>query len=316
VTISLVPVDQVQIITLEDNYVDLLSMDNTGVVTRAMPIKGTEFSNSVLAEHGFSCLVRTREGDKIRSLIFDFGLSPDVAARNSEALSLNLSEAEAAVLSHGHIDHFGGIGGVGKKIGKQGVPLFMHPGVFKKARYVEPFPGFKITMPVLQKEEVSKAGFSPVLSSAPASLLAGRVAFLGQIPKNTPYEKGMPNAFYETDDGQYIHDPLEDDSAIAMLVRGKGLVILSGCAHAGIVNTVKYGREVTGQNKVHAVVGGFHLAGQHFADAVDPTIRDMKDMDLDYIVPTHCTGRSSIMAFERACPDKFVLNMSGSTLTF
>ncbi len=122
-------------------------------------------------------------------------------------------------------------------------------------------------------------------------------------------------AFYE-ENGKEMWDPIEDDTASVMNIRGKGLVILSGCAHSGIINTVEYARKLTGINKVHVVMGGFHLTGSAFEPIIDDTVKSMKEIGPDYIVPTHCTGRKAVLAFEEAMPGQFILNMSGTTLTF
>jgi len=101
-----------------------------------------------------------------------------------------------------------------------------------------------------------------------------------------------------------------------MHLKNKGLVVLSGCAHAGIVNTVQYAREVTGIDKVHVIMGGFHLSGALFEAIIGRTIEELKKLDPDYLIPCHCTGRKAVMEIEKAMPDKFILNMSGSRMTF
>ena len=111
-------------------------------------------------------------------------------------------------------------------------------------------------------------------------------------------------------------DPIEDDSAIVAHVKGKGLVVLSGCAHSGIVNTVAYARDVTGVDPVYAVMGGFHLTGPDFEPIIGKTTEALKAVNPRYIVPTHCTGRKAAMHIEREMPDRFLLNMSGTRMIF
>jgi 7,8-dihydropterin-6-yl-methyl-4-(beta-D-ribofuranosyl)aminobenzene 5'-phosphate synthase len=101
-----------------------------------------------------------------------------------------------------------------------------------------------------------------------------------------------------------------------MNLGSKGLVVLTGCAHSGIVNTVEYAREITGVNKVHAVMGGFHLTGPAFEPIIDDTVKSIKQIGPDYVIPTHCTGRKAILAFEKAMPRQSLVNMSGTKLTF
>ena len=98
-------------------------------------------------------------------------------------------------------------------------------------------------------------------------------------------------------------------------MKGKGLVVLSGCAHAGIVNTVKYVQKVSGTEKIHAVMGGFHLINTK-AEVIQNTVADIKAMKPDYIIPTHCTGFEAVVAFSREMPNEFILNTAGSQYTF
>ncbi len=314
-TIQLTPVDKVEVITLEDNYIDIAAMDSNDIVSRPMPLKGNELKKSILAEHGFAAVVRTTTAETTRTMIVDFGLSPDVAARNAEALSLDLSRVEAAVLSHGHIDHFGGLVKIGEMIGKKGVALVAHPSAFKANRFLMAGSGFKIIMPTPVEADIEAAGFKIVKKSEPYAMQGNDVLFLGEIPRLSEFEEGMPNAFFGPEGDEEL-DLLEDDTAVAIHLAGKGLVILSGCAHSGIVNTVNYAKEVTGISKLHAVIGGFHLTGPMFEPIIEDTVLALKKMNPDYIVPTHCTGRKAIARFEKEMPEAFVLNMSGTTLTF
>ena len=313
-SVSLKEVDKVEITTLQDNYIDLVSRDNTEVVFRAMPLKDMEVKNSVLAEHGFSSLVTLTAGDSVRSMIFDFGFSENGAAFNAEALSIDLGGVEAYALSHGHMDHFGGMVNLAKLTGKK-ADLVLHPECFRKPRYVKVTEDFKVAFPSFTREMPKKAGLNVVETVEPYSMLNDALLFLGEIPKKTDFEKGMPNVYYEKD-GVETPDDIIEDTAIVANLKGKGLVILSGCAHSGIVNTVNYAKEVTGVNKVHAIMGGFHLTGPDMAPAVAPTIKGLKGFNPDYVIPTHCTGRDSIMKIEAEMPNQFILNMSGTKLTF
>jgi 7,8-dihydropterin-6-yl-methyl-4-(beta-D-ribofuranosyl)aminobenzene 5'-phosphate synthase len=290
-------------------------MDGTDVVKRALPIKDMEVKNSVLAEHGFSALVTVVKGDEARSLLFDFGFSAHGAAFNVDALGVDLSGVEAMVLSHGHMDHFGGVAQLTERVGKSGMELYLHPAAFRKARYLKIAEELKIGMPTLLREEVEKSGLRVVETKEPRLLLDGSLLFLGEIPRTTAFEKGFPGMCYE-DNGEEKQDPIEDDTAIVANVKGKGLVVLSGCAHSGIINTTKYAKEVTGVDPIYAIMGGFHLTGSAFEPIIEPTVKALKDQNPEYIVPTHCTGRKAIMRIEQEMESKFLLNMSGTTMVF
>ncbi len=308
-------VDKIEILTLQDNYIDLASMDNSSTIQRAMPVKDMEMKNSITAEHGFSALVTVTSGEQSRSLLFDFGFSKDGAAFNAEALGADLRQVEVTALSHGHLDHVGGIKTLIKQIGKEKIKLVLHPAAFTGARYVKTMEEMKIFFPPFTRAKAEEAGVEVEETATPLPLLDGAMLFLGEIPRHTDFEKGMPNAFYEKE-GKESWDPLSDDTALVANLKGRGLVVLSGCAHSGIINTVNYAKEATGVDNIHAVMGGFHLAGPAFAHIIEPTTQALKALNPDYIIPTHCTGRQAVMTIEKEMPEAFILNMAGTKLTF
>lgn len=307
--------DRVEILTLQDNTIDLTSQDNSAVVQRAMPLKGLEVRNSILAEHGFSALVTIAQADAARTLLFDFGFSEHGAAFNADALGVDLGTVEALALSHGHLDHVGGMAQLVERTGKTGLPLFAHPEVFRNPRYMKITEDFKIFFPAFTREKVKAAKIELVEAPGAHPMLDGAALFLGEIRRTTDFEKGAPSLFFEKD-GKETQDTFEDDTAVVFNVRDKGLVVLSGCAHAGIINTTRYATEVTGVEKIFAIMGGFHLGGPGNEELIQKTVAGLADLDPDYIVPTHCTGRQAVMAIEQAMPEKFILNMSGTKLTF
>ncbi len=312
--VQLKEVEQVEILSLSDNYNDLTTMDSDQVVTRALPVRDMEIKSSILAEHGFSAVVRTLRGEEPHKLLFDFGLSKVVAPYNADKLGVDLSAIEAAVLSHGHMDHFGALLPMLAAVPGKPLPLFLHPSVFKPNRYLR-VGEIRVKFPPADRAAWEGAGADIIESPEPRLLAGDTVLFLGEIERLTAFERGMPNAYFERD-GEEFWDPIEEDSGIAMHLRGKGLVVLSGCSHSGIVNTVAHARKVTGVDEVHAVVGGFHLTGPAFEPIIADTIEGIRAFAPDYVVPTHCTGRKATMAFEEAMPDEFILNMAGTRLTF
>jgi 7,8-dihydropterin-6-yl-methyl-4-(beta-D-ribofuranosyl)aminobenzene 5'-phosphate synthase len=313
--INLMEADRLEILTLQDNYIDVAAMDGTEMVHRAMPLKDGEIKNSILAEHGFSALVSVNSGGETRQVLFDFGFSEQGAASNVDALNADLSGVEALILSHGHMDHFGGLKSLVERIGDKNIELILHPTAFRRQRYIKASEDRHINLPPLNKETIRAAGVSIVESKDPRLLADGLLLFLGEIPRETKFEKGFPRMHYD-ENGQSHWDPIEDDTAIVAYVRGKGLVILSGCAHSGIVNTVKYAQKTTGIEKIFVVMGGFHLTGADFEPIIEPTIEALKALGPEYVIPTHCTGRKATMSLEKEMPDQFLLNMSGTRMVF
>lgn len=313
--INLMEVDSVEIISLQDNYIEVTAQDNTAVVSRVSPLKDGELSNSILAEHGFSALVRTTAGDSRHTILFDFGFSPEGAAYNAKAMNLPMNEVEMLALSHGHSDHTGGLAALRQLIDRKNIQMVCHPMAFTTHRYLEPLPEFKVHLPALTREALVEQDIELVETEKPFLLSEGHALFLGEIPRTNDFEKGFPIARRERD-GTVEWDPIEDDSAMVMHVRGKGLVVLSGCSHAGIVNTVNHAKNITGIEKVHVVMGGFHLSGPLFEPILERTTDELLALDPDYVVPCHCTGRKSTAYMEQTMPDRFILNMSGTKLTF
>ncbi len=309
------PLDRVEIQTLQDNYIDILARDNSDIISRAVPLKGLEVRNSILAEHGFSAVIKTSAGDSCKSLLFDFGFSGHGAAFNAETLGVDLKGVGIMALSHGHLDHVGGIQRLSEMIAKPGIQLVVHPEAFRDPRYMKITKDFRVFFPPFTRENVQKAGAELVETKIPFPMLDDQALFLGEIERSTEFEKGAPSLWYEKD-GKAMQDTFEDDTAVAFVVKDKGLVLISGCAHAGIVNTVKYARKVTGIDQVYAVMGGFHLSGPDQEPVIRPTIEALLEIDPAWIVPTHCTGRKAAQMIEEAFGRRFILNMSGTKLTF
>ncbi len=314
-TTNLREVEKAEILTLQDNFIEITAMDNSVIVSRARFLLDGEIKTSIRAEHGFSAIVRTTTAGRTRTLLFDFGFSEDGAAANAKAMGVDMGKVEALALSHGHSDHFGGFKKLVKMIGREGIELVLHPAAFKQERYLKFGHDFKARFPKWTKNEIEKTGARLRETKVPLPLLDGDVLYLGEIHRQTEFEKGMPNAFF-MDKGIETWDPIEEDTGIAINLKGRGLVVLTGCAHSGIVNTVNYARTVTGVNPVHVIMGGFHLAGPAFEPIVGKTIEALKKINPTYIVPTHCTGRKSVMEIEKAMPAQFILNMAGTGLTF
>jgi 7,8-dihydropterin-6-yl-methyl-4-(beta-D-ribofuranosyl)aminobenzene 5'-phosphate synthase len=147
-------------------------------------------------------------------------------------------------------------------------------------------------------------------------LIGGRALVTGQIPRTTPFEKGSPRQVALID-GRWQPDPwIHDDQAIVINVKDKGLVVLTGCGHAGVVNTLHWVKKLTGRDRLHAVVGGFHLTGARFEPQIEPTCDAFARLAPDHLVPTHCTGWKAIHTLAARFPEAFVPNAVGTRLEF
>jgi 7,8-dihydropterin-6-yl-methyl-4-(beta-D-ribofuranosyl)aminobenzene 5'-phosphate synthase len=310
--------DAVEILNLVDNSVDFLSTNNKQQVQSFRQWKrkrdGQEWDKRGVqlpfAEHGFSVLIRVFNGDNSSCVLFDTGGSPKGMVENAERMEVNLREVECIVLSHGHYDHFGGLISAVKAVNKADLPIIVHENMFKTRGSanvkgaVRKYPEFPTSA------ELSPAKL--VSTKQPSLVADGMVCVTGEIPRKTSFETGYTQhkAFVS---GSWKSDPLiMDERAVTVNIKGKGLVVLSGCAHAGIINTVSYAQQITRTEKVHVVLGGFHLAGKTFENRIQPTIAELQRINPELIVPSHCTGWKAMCAMAKTFPDAFVWNSVGN----
>ena len=196
-SINLEQVDQIEILTLQDNYIDLASQDGNEMVQRAMPLKGMAFANSITAEHGFSTMVSADGNGCRNTMLFDFGFSPTGAYENGKKLGVDFSSIEMLALSHGHTDHSGGFETMVKNIDKKDLPMVAHPAAFRDNRVIKITEEFKITMPMLTKETIKNTNVNLIETQEPYPIFDRKLCFLGEIPKTNNFEKGSPSFYYE-----------------------------------------------------------------------------------------------------------------------
>ena len=311
---SLKPVDRVEVMTLMDNYADAL-LPGTDIVTRAPNHEGEVIpEDTLLAEHGLCMLVSVYQDGEKHSILFDAGYTKVGTLHNIDMLSIDLNEIEALVLSHRHMDHNAGLYALLDRISRP-IPVVAHPEAFLFGRYLRLKDGRMIRFPeILSRKKLASYGIGVLESKGPILIAGDRIAVTGEVERTTAFEKGLPHAFVEKD-GKMEKDPIWDDQALVIHLKGRGLVVISGCSHAGIINTVLYSRKLTGVEKVYAVLGGFHLTGPVFEPIIGDTIDAFKALAPEVIVPMHCTGWTAINRFAEAFPETFILNSVGSTFT-
>ncbi|GAB4329896.1 MAG: MBL fold metallo-hydrolase [Candidatus Abyssubacteria bacterium] len=309
--VSLTEVEGVEILTLVDNVVDLL-LESDEHVKRAPRIRDGKPTPPLLAEHGFSALVRVAKGGTVHTILLDTGMGEATMLINADRLGVDLGEVEAVVISHGHFDHINGLRAALGRL-RARIPIVIHPHAFVP-RIMKLPDGTQVRMTPLDAAALERSGAEIIRRKEPSLLADGTVLVTGQIPRVTDFEFGLP-VQYAVVNGVEQHDPLTpDDQSIAIAVRGKGLVIVSGCAHAGIINSIRYVCELTGLQNVHAIVGGFHLAGPLYEGAIEPTVKAIEQIRPELLLPTHCTGWKAIHTFARRLPESFVQNSVGTRL--
>jgi 7,8-dihydropterin-6-yl-methyl-4-(beta-D-ribofuranosyl)aminobenzene 5'-phosphate synthase len=280
--IALEPVDALTVTTLVDNVTDLLLADEgpakrPPLAPAAYPdlparfLEGGRTGDALRAEHGFSCLVTVEKAGRVTRVLFDAGLSPDGLVENMRRLGIPAGDIDLIVLSHGHWDHTTGMDGLVRELGRTNVPVLIHPEFWSRRRVV--LPGREpIELPSTSRGALEGAGFEIVEQRQPSFLLDGSLLVTGEVDRTTDFEQGFPGHQAHRD-GEWRPDPLIlDDQALVANVRGRGLFVLTGCGHSGIVNILRYVRRLTGEQRFHAVVGGFHLSGPAFEPIIEPTV--------------------------------------------
>jgi 7,8-dihydropterin-6-yl-methyl-4-(beta-D-ribofuranosyl)aminobenzene 5'-phosphate synthase len=323
--ITLEPVDGLTVTTLVDNAADLLLLDQ-GPATRppilaahptvpARFLEGGTASDALHAEHGFSCLVDVERAGRSVRILFDTGATPDGLVENMRRLDLSPGDIDVIVLSHGHWDHTTGMHGLVEKLGRVELPVLIHPDFWSRRRIA--LPGRDpIELPSTSRRALEGAGFEVVEQRQPSFLLDGSLLVTGEVDRTTDFERGFP--VHEAHrDGGWQPDPLIlDDQALVAHVRGRGLVVITGCGHSGIVNILRYVRRLTGDERLHAVIGGFHLGGPLFEAIIEPTMDALVELAPDHLVPSHCTGLRATRAIAERLPDAFIQNCVGTRFRF
>jgi len=274
-----------------------------------MEIKITTLSENTanygfLGEWGLSLLIET---DGVRVLM-DTGLSFS-AIHNAGLMGLDLATIDRIVLSHGHADHTGGLREVLRSTGN--IEVIAHPDVWTD-KYSRRGEGTerKIGIP-FSREELEELGARFNLTREPVHI-TDHIMTTGEIPMSTDYE-AIDSHLFVRDGDELKPDPLADDLAL-VIDTDFGLVVILGCAHRGMVNTLRHARTLTGQEVVYAIIGGTHLIGAS-EERLERTIADLREMGIQRLGVSHCTGFPASARLSQAFEDSFFLNNAGTRFT-
>jgi 7,8-dihydropterin-6-yl-methyl-4-(beta-D-ribofuranosyl)aminobenzene 5'-phosphate synthase len=280
-------------------------------------------------EWGLAMHAQSMRGAEERNVLIDFGYTPEVLLNNLTILNIEPSTFDAMVLSHGHYDHFGGMAGFLKTRGrelKSKLPFYVGgEDCFCWRRN----PGGNFG--ALDRKAIMDADLTLMMAEEPA-IVAGHAFTTGRIgqtsfeqPLRTTteivgifdgfgcYPEKMPA---EKNTGQYITDDFDHELGTNYMVKGKGLVVLTSCSHRGVINTVRQAMAASGIDKVHAVIGGFHIVPPLGDDYIKRAIEEFKAIDPDYLIVGHCTGDRFYDLARQALGDKVIHSAVGSRFTF
>jgi 7,8-dihydropterin-6-yl-methyl-4-(beta-D-ribofuranosyl)aminobenzene 5'-phosphate synthase len=315
-SVQIPEVERLAITVITDNYYDSLR-PNYKVAKRYFIIPGT----SIHSEHGLAYYIETVVHGKPNVFMFDYGLDFQGVSRNMELLDVDVRKLEALGLSHGHFDHWGNLVAILKynrtKI-RKGIPLYMGEEAFAHRFVNLPAGPFDVSglidLEQLRGDEIESLGIAKIVMVKDPTPIVPGAYLTGNIERVTEYEKGSPILFIKRGDKTEL-DLFMGEQSLVFNVKGKGLVVVSSCAHAGIVNTVKHAQKMTGMSKVHAIIGGFHLVGAPMPK-IQKTVADIKAINPDFVVPMHCSGWEAMTTFEKEMPQQFVLNTAGTRYIF
>jgi 7,8-dihydropterin-6-yl-methyl-4-(beta-D-ribofuranosyl)aminobenzene 5'-phosphate synthase len=310
--LSLGELDWVSITTVVDNYIDVLRQDEK--VARRFSAFAARQMPDLQAAHGLAHFVEVARGGETVRIAFDFGPSEAAITHNFRVLGLDPGSIDALALSHGHWDHWGGLAGMlrtYRRAMKKDLTFYGGEDHF--------LPRFnqrgadRISMGRLHRDEIERYDIRVESVRAPL-MIADGVLLSGEMHEQEPFEP-IPDNLKVERDGAIVPDSFLGEQTLIANLKGRGLVIVTSCSHRGIVGICRHAARITGVPKVHAVIGGFHLSGLK-EERVTRVVDAFHDLEVDWIVPQHCTGLEAMATMMHRLPQEMVPSSVGSVFTF
>jgi 7,8-dihydropterin-6-yl-methyl-4-(beta-D-ribofuranosyl)aminobenzene 5'-phosphate synthase len=335
-------IDRLVMTNLVDNVYDIFAkggrIGNITITRSTLPFPyGADVM--LLSEHGLAYHLQSFRGDEEKQILLDFALTPRTLTNNYQGLRVDPAKADALIISHGHVDHYGGLLDVARSLqgrAKPGLTLYAGGRDTFCHRWVVQPDGKKLDYGELKRDELEARGLNVVVAEEPTTV-AGHAITSGHISRVTDFEMTPPAArleagatgsaceasFHfppgtvkiEAKPGDLVKDIFWGEHATAYNVKDRGLVVISSCGHAGIINSVRQIQKSTGIEKVHAVVGGWHLA-PYPDEIIAKTVAALKQINPDYLIPMHCTGFRAMMAVQQEMPQKLIMPSTGTSVVF
>jgi 7,8-dihydropterin-6-yl-methyl-4-(beta-D-ribofuranosyl)aminobenzene 5'-phosphate synthase len=328
-------IDKLSIRVLIDQQHDQFLRGSTvnGVVHEGPgPGRSADARNVLHNQWGLSLFLESERDQEQRTILLDFGYTSAALINNMGLMKADPSKIQALIVSHGHVDHYGGLIGFLEKY-RSVLPADLKLYAGGEDNFCHRLRGTTVGQlgenGTLVRGEIDAHKVATVLCETP-TVIAGHAFTTGKIKRNS-IERVLPNGFVDytkesagCDYGHYtaaelqgkpVPDEHVHEHATCFNIRGKGLVVISSCGHVGIVNSVRQAQEVSGVQKVHAIVGGFHL-GPAPADYLKQVLAEIKNLEPDVLIPMHCSGLNFVLEARAQMPDHVISTSTGSRLIF
>jgi 7,8-dihydropterin-6-yl-methyl-4-(beta-D-ribofuranosyl)aminobenzene 5'-phosphate synthase len=322
-------VDRLAVRVVVDGFIDGLARGAKVGNVEVQRVAGAGLTKRIHSEHGLSLHLESQQGNETRHFLLDFGFTSGALFNNLDILKIDSASLDALILSHGHFDHAGGLTPFLKRDrGKMRGDLSLYVGgedtfCYRWTQQGESY-GFH------DRRELAAANVRIVMAETSA-VIEGHAFTTGAIPRQG-FEKVLPSTRVEIGirdgagcdashfsqeerEGKIVFDQFYGEHATCFNVKDRGLVVISSCGHAGLINSIRQAQAVSGIQKVHAAMGGFHLAPAP-ETYVAQTVQALKEINPDYVIPMHCSGQTFINLVQREMPDKLILSYTGSRYIF
>jgi 7,8-dihydropterin-6-yl-methyl-4-(beta-D-ribofuranosyl)aminobenzene 5'-phosphate synthase len=302
-------IDSLEVVEVVNNFYDH-ALPPARIATQRLVISNVPNFEpiEVEAEFGLGYVITSTLNGVKHQLIVDFGLSENVFKHNLKTLGIDVTHAEALVLTHGHQDHWGGIQAILRELKKANhkehmPPLYVGaPDAFYPKLLVTPTN--TTDLGTLSADLIEDYGSSINIVSEP-TVIAGGAMLTGFVPQVTSYEHIPPTLQKVLPDGTVTQDDFREELSIVFNVRGQGLVVITSCAHRGVINILKYAQQITSVSTIAAQIGGWHTQNAP-QTVLGPMIADFQALGVLNIVPMHCSGPAAVIQVANSLPEAFI----------
>lgn len=260
------------------------------------------YESPYLGQHGISFLITAERDGMVKNILVDVAQNPDALIENIDKMQIDLSCIDAVVLTHCHYDHTQGLGKVLKEIGKKDLPIIAHPDIFRLNFITDPYLRHVGVMDGDKKADIEASGGTLYLTKDPLEIMPGLIT-TGEVERVTDFEEVGINLF-TIENSEVKTDMMLDDISVVVNVKGRGLVIITGCSHAGIANVTRQAIKLTDTEKIHGIIGGLHLI-EASESRIKKTAQALKEFNPDWIYAGHCTGFRAQVELYNTFKDRF-----------